>query len=151
MKPLQLVILSENQIKQETNVVSVKVDYIRPKYDNLAEWMMDPNNIYIGRRGIVFVPTTDGNKIRYPPNDSIWANPYKISNQLNRDQCLMLYRNHIVQSLKSGQISLIELGKLEGKTLGCWCKKKGENVSCHGDILVEILNLYKLGRLNELF
>jgi hypothetical protein len=55
------------------NVVRVRVSDLRPKYNNLAEWMADANNVYIGRRGIVFI---DGK--RFPPTDSIWANPYKV-------------------------------------------------------------------------
>ena len=34
-------------------VVNVKVKYIRPKYQNLSEWINDPNNEYIGRASIV--------------------------------------------------------------------------------------------------
>jgi hypothetical protein len=43
------------------SVVNVKVKHIRPEYANLKEWTSDLNNVYIGRRGIVFV-----NKERYP-------------------------------------------------------------------------------------
>ena len=57
-----------------TSIVNVKVKHIRPLgYDNLKEWMKDPNNIYIDRRGIVFI-----DKERYPKRNSIWANSYKI-------------------------------------------------------------------------
>jgi hypothetical protein len=58
-------------------IVNVKVKYIRPKYNNLSEWMKEPNNIYIGRKGIVFI---DG--IRFPKQDSTWCNPYKISKKI---------------------------------------------------------------------
>jgi len=57
----------------ETRVVNVKVAHIRPKYNNLAEWMADPNNVYIGRRGIVFI-----DKVRFPKENSAFANPFKI-------------------------------------------------------------------------
>lgn len=36
-------------------VVNVKVAHIRPKYNNLKEWMEDENNEYVGRGGVVFV------------------------------------------------------------------------------------------------
>ena len=37
-------------------VVNVKVNYIRAfGFENLEEWMQDPNNEYIGRRGVIFV------------------------------------------------------------------------------------------------
>lgn len=40
---------------------------------NLKEWMNDPNNVYIERRGIVFI---DGK--RFPEQDSPYANPFKV-------------------------------------------------------------------------
>ncbi len=36
-----------------------------------------------------------------------------------------------------GQYLLKDLHELRGKILGCWCSK---NQSCHGDILVELVN-----------
>lgn len=50
-----------------TEVVNVKVKYLHPEYENLQSWMEDKNNLYIGRRGIVFV-----NKERYPKENSKW-------------------------------------------------------------------------------
>ncbi len=112
-----------------TKVVSVRVTDIRPQYNNLYEWMQDPNNVYIGRKCIVFI-----NGSRYPPNDSIWANPYK-----DGDNIVGRYREYIINELNTGKISLVELNKLRGKTLGCWCKTKGLNIPCHGDVLLELL------------
>lgn len=54
------------------SVVNVRVTNLRPRHKNLSEWMKDPNNVYIGRGGIVFID----NK-RFPKHDSKWANPYK--------------------------------------------------------------------------
>ena len=68
-------------------VVNVRVKYVRPLgYENLKEWTLDPNNVYIGRKGIVFV---DGE--RFPKFDSTFANPYKLSNNLSREKALELY------------------------------------------------------------
>jgi len=33
-----------------TKVVNVKVQYIKSTYKNLNEWMIDPNNVYIGHK-----------------------------------------------------------------------------------------------------
>lgn len=126
---------------QNTNVVCVKVGDIRPKYNDLEEWETDPNNVYIGRKGVVFV-TRNGNKYRYPPKDSIWANPYKIKNDLTREQVIDMYRTYITNKINSGEITREQLESLRGKTLGCWCKEKGQNIPCHGDVLVEILEQY---------
>ena len=45
-------------------VVNCKVANIRPKYENLQEWMEDPNNVYIGRGGIVFINNQRSQKIQ---------------------------------------------------------------------------------------
>lgn len=37
------------------SVVNCKVKHIRPKYNNLEEWIKDENNVYIGRKGVVFI------------------------------------------------------------------------------------------------
>lgn len=115
-------------------VVNVKVAYIRPKYDNLKEWCSDKNNLYIGRRGIVFV---DG--VRYPPVDSPWANPFKITNEMTREMVLIKYRTYILTKLKSGELDIADI---YGMKLGCWCKDPKIEISCHGDVLVDILDYY---------
>lgn len=129
----------------ETRVVNVKVQYIRPQYNDLQEWTEDPNNVYIGRAGIVFV-TRNGRSYRYPQQDSIWANPYKI-NKSNPDQkrarweALNNYVLYMNDKLEKGEITIQQLMSLRGKNLGCWCKEPGKNVRCHGDILLQYLAL----------
>jgi hypothetical protein len=111
------------------NVVCVKVDKIRPNYNNLQIWMNDPNNVYIGRRGIVFI-----DKVRFPPHDSVWANPFKIDKDGNRDQVIQKYKEYILSKPELLQ----KLPQLKGKTLGCWCSPE----KCHGDVLKELSSLY---------
>lgn len=113
-----------------TQVVNVRVDNIRPQYDNLREWMQDPQNVYIGRARIVFI---DGK--RYPAEDSPWANPYKIDVKHPRDKVLKKYKKYIKEKLES-PLAVQELFKLRGKKLGCWCSPE----PCHGDILINLLN-----------
>jgi len=134
--------------KKLPRVVCVKTSCIRPKYDNLREWMENPNNVYIGRKGIVFI---DGK--RFPPEGSIWGNPFKLSKESSAEKfnskhaaeksvtgnTIDKYRKYILEKLNSGEIGYEELEKLRGKNLGCWCKDKGEDTQCHGDVLVEIL------------
>lgn len=116
-----------------TTCVNVKVANIRPEYDNLKEWMNDKDHVYIGRIGVVFI---DGQ--RYPPQDSIWANPFKINSQNDRYDVLKKYKEYIIDKLESRQISYRQLLKLRGKVLGCWCKPE----PCHGDILIKLLKDY---------
>lgn len=127
-------------------VVNVKVAYIRkpkdgtPAYHDLRQWMSDPNNVYIGRKGIVFVVNDDGSKMRWPPRDSIWANPYKLKDCKDGQQCLQLYREYIINKIKSGLITPADIEFLRGKRLGCWCKLPDKEVPCHGDIIMDILH-----------
>jgi hypothetical protein len=116
-------------------VVCVKVSNIRPQYQNLKEWCSNPNNVYIGRRGIVFI-----NGERYPKQDSVWANPFKIdkkNEEQSRNIVLTQYRQYIINRLQTEPLLYQEFIKLKGKILGCWCKPQ----CCHGDTLVELLNM----------
>lgn len=114
---------------QKTTVVNVKVKYIRPKHHNLKIWMEDPNNVYIGRKGIVFI---DGE--RFPKESSIWANPFKITKTETRDSVVEKYREYIVQQIEEKDLHF-KLEELRGKQLGCWCAPE----SCHGDVLLSLL------------
>lgn len=111
------------------SVVNVKVKYIRPEYNNLKEWCEDPNNLYIGRRGIVFI-----DKQRYPPRDSPWCNPYKIGRDGDWSEVSRKFRDHIMSKINNKEVDLEEL---RGKNLGCWCTPN----DCHGNILLELLEL----------
>lgn len=129
-------------METSTKVVNVKVAFIRPKHANLKAWMEDPANVYIGRRGIVFV-----DKVRWPKEDSPWANPFKIDKKATdqngeRGRVLSLYSTYIKKKLDENPELQNELLKLKGKTLGCWCKEKGKDVPCHGDILLELIANY---------
>jgi hypothetical protein len=113
----------------KTNVVNVKVNNIRPKYQNLKEWTDDQNNVYIGRGGIVFI---DGK--RFPKEDSLWANPCKIDDKNDRKKVIQLYEQYIREKIKKENLNE-QLLKLKGKNLGCWCKPD----ACHGDVLVKLI------------
>lgn len=63
----------------KTQVVNCKVKFIRPKYNDLKQWMQDPQNVYIGRAGVVFV---DGQ--RFPKNASRFCNPFKVDKEGTR-------------------------------------------------------------------
>ena len=113
------------------SVHNVKVVNIRPKYVNLQKWCEDPENVYIGRRGVVFI-----DKIRYPLQDSIWCNPFKIGKDGDRDEVICKYEKYIRDKLEKNPVLRDELKKLKNKNLGCWCAPD----KCHGDILLKILH-----------
>lgn len=115
------------------SVVNCKVQYIRPEYNNLEEWMQDENNVYIGRAGVVFI-----NKQRYPKHPSKFANPFKIGKDGTREDVIDKYKEYIINKINSNEISTQELLSLKGKQLGCWCHPE----MCHGDILLDLIEQY---------
>lgn len=114
------------------SVVNCKVQYIRPKYNNLKEWIDDTNNIYIARAGVVFIENT-----RFPLQSSKFANPYKIGKDGSREEVIIKYKNYITEKLKNENM-LSELLDMKGKNLGCWCYP----AMCHGNILLELIDTY---------
>lgn len=120
-------------VDKTTCVVNCKVKYIRPEHNNLKEWMNNKNNIYIGRKGIVFI-----DKKRFPQYSSNFANPYIIGKDGTREKVLIKYKNYILDKLKNDELLMLELLSLKGKKLGCWCCPE----MCHGDILLELIDKY---------
>lgn len=116
-------------------VVNVRCKNIRPQYDNLKEWCEDKNNVYIGRKGIVFI-VENGVRTRYPSKNSIWANPFKDTEE-NREKCIMKFKKYIVKKIEDEDL-VNELLELQDKTLGCWCDPK----PCHGHVLQELIEFY---------
>ena len=115
------------------SVVNCRVKYIRPKYKNLKEWTEDPNNVYIGRAGIVFI---DGK--RFPTKASLFANPFKVRKIDSRGKIVDQYKQHITKRIDNETWLKVELLKLKGKNLGCWCKPE----KCHGDVLLNLIEHY---------
>jgi hypothetical protein len=107
------------------SVVNVRVQYIRPQYANLREWMADRQNVYIGRPGIVFLQGE-----RFPKRGSVFANPFKGAGALER------YERYIHRRLACEPTLVNELRSLRGKRLGCWCHP----APCHGDVLRKLLD-----------
>lgn len=116
-------------------IVNCKVQFIRPKYDNLEEWMSDSNNCYIGRGGVVFI-----NKKRYPTNSSIFANPFKIGKDGTREEVIIKYKEYIIKKIENGEILVEQLLALKGKKLGCWCYPE----YCHGNVLLDLIDKYSM-------
>lgn len=122
-------------MESNTLVCNVKVKNIRPEYDNLKEWMYNSDNVYIGRKGIVFI---DGE--RFPKSDSIWANPFKINDEDDRNIVLKKYKKYMIKKINNDDNLKKKLLKLKGKNLGCWCHPE----ACHGDILIKLIDKYDI-------
>ena len=122
-----------------TNVVCVKVGKIRPRYNDLQKWMEDPNNVYIARKGVVFITDDEtGKKARFPKVDSVFANPYTVK-AYGLEKAIELYRIHLQKMIDEGKITVEDLKKLKGKNLGCWCEPGSP---CHGGVIVEFISRY---------
>ena len=126
----------------KTNVVDVHVSSIRPIYRTLKDWMENPQNVYIGRKGVIFV-----DNVRFPSLNSIWANPFTLKKFVTIDACLDAYRDYLQKLLSTEHGLAIELRKLDGKNLGCWCvdrpENKGKSRCCHGHVLIDFINIYR--------
>jgi len=72
----------------------------------------EPHEVYIGR-------------------PSKWGNPFEIGKDGSREEVIEKYKNYILNKPEL----LKCLNELDGKVLGCFCKPN----SCHGDILIELL------------
>lgn len=79
---------------------------------------------------------------------SKWGNPYThITDKPtladiivdSREEAIEKYRDYILNNKEL----MDSLDELEGKVLGCYCKP----LSCHGDILLELLSKRKLLKL----
>ena len=107
---------------QPTKVVNVKVKQLRPKYDNLQDWLDKGKgqHVYVGRNMEFYVKGAKGSK---------WKNPFSVK-KYGREECLRMYEEHIRNhpTLKN------ELHELQGKTLGCWCVPD----ACHAQVLAKM-------------
>lgn len=74
----------------------------------------------------------------YIGRPSKWGNPFTIGKDGTRLEVIQKYKEYIL----SNNELMKQLSELEGKTLGCWCKPK----SCHGDVLVDLINNDKMSK-----
>lgn len=111
--------------------VCVKVSELRKQdYSNFEDWLSNKNNVYVGRKGRIWIYFPDNKKI-FHYQSSKWCNPFKVTKEMSVDESLEKYTDYLIQS---GLIH--DIDELKGKKLGCWCV--GNN--CHAKILTYIAN-----------
>jgi hypothetical protein len=98
-----------------------------------------PYDIYIGRHPDLIIGKWGNPYTHHAEKDTLAK--YIVS---TRKEAIEKYREYIL--FGEGKHLLNDLHELKGKTLGCWCKPK----SCHGDILVELVQKY-VPDTNEFF
>ena len=100
----------DSQSQRETTVVNLKhyVGIVKPEY--IGKQYSDKKGTW---------------------KESVFANPFLVGKDGNREQCLKKYEKHVRSSPEIWR----ELPNLKGKVLGCWCHPK----PCHGDILIKLI------------
>ena len=67
---------------------------------------------------------------------SRWANPYAVGRDGTREEVIAKFRAYALDRLRRDPDWLLPL---RGATLMCHCKRSGEDVPCHADVLVELI------------
>jgi hypothetical protein len=70
----------------------------------------------------------------YIGRPSKWGNPFEIGKDGTRAEVIEKYREYVL----STPHLFDSLHELKGLTLGCWCSP----LPCHGDVLVDLYNMY---------
>lgn len=127
--------------KEEYNTQCMKVSELRKVgYKDLEEWMNNANNLYVGRRGRIFITEKDSNGITqkrvFHYDDSKFGNPYKVEPGWTLERCLEMYDLY----LKENDL-LQYTDELRGKTLGCFCLQDSHEVDCHAKMLYNLVRL----------
>lgn len=99
---------------------------------------LNGDQIYIGRA----MPRLD-------LKQSIFANPFKISGDSDRDYVIGQYRTWLHSQIISGEITKQDFLNLKGKDLVCFCKQDNKEVACHGDVVLSAYNWVMNGGLDE--
>ena len=80
----------------------------------------------------------NGKKDRYDVyigRGSKWGNPFRIGRDGTRKEVIQMYEKWLRRNKKL----MNDIGELEDKILGCFCKP----LPCHGDVLVKLVMEYK--------
>ena len=116
------------------SVVDTRTKFLRPHYKDLREWMKDKNNVYIGNKYAVYVNKPDSStKERFPEYSSVFANPYRVSDEISECDIMKLYETHIRLKLSMYPDLVHDLLGLKGKNIGCINPK-------HGAVLLKLID-----------
>ena len=111
--------------------VCVKVKHLRPRYDNLEEWLTCDTHCLVTRRGRVFIGSGDSRRV-FHYSASEWANPFPVK-QHGLEASLELYEEHLEKLLKEEE-RMERFRKLTEMTeIGCFCDPEA---LCHRDIIL---------------
>ena len=129
---------TETKIKIKLKVspcISIGTTLIKPTLVQLKKKggnVVNPYEVYIGRR--ISNPN-------WRLDESIWANPFKMKSEEERDIVVEQYRQYLL----SKPDLLKQLPSLSGKILGCWCPA---DKKCHGKVIIELFEQKIWEKLN---
>jgi hypothetical protein len=112
--------------------VCVAVKYLRsslPRYDNIREWQENSKNLYVGRRGRIFI-----NGVIYHYKQSPWANPYKVhKDDSNLNEALVKYSKDLDILLTNDKMREEFMRLYDYDEIGCYCEP---HKRCHCDVII---------------
>ena len=112
---------SENMSSQTNNITSII--NIKGKQKILGiSCENDSDIVYCGRKNFM-----GGWKLK----ESIWANPFKVSDYCNNETACLKYEEYI----RNNEELLSNLKDLVGKKLACWCFPE----PCHCEVLIKLM------------
>ncbi|ORY36662.1 hypothetical protein BCR33DRAFT_770150 [Rhizoclosmatium globosum] len=116
--------------------VSVKITYLRPKYNHLKQWYETSGNVLVTRAGRVNYKVDETGETRvFGYKASPWANPFKVK-EYSLDECLSRFQEHLRRLLED-PVVLTEFLKLaDAKEIGCFCLP-GDG--CHRNVILKML------------
>jgi hypothetical protein len=71
----------------------------------------------------------------YIGRPSIFGNPFTIGKDGDRSEVIEKFKEYFYNKIVSDKNFNLEIKKLKGKVLGCFCKPQ----FCHGDIIIQFL------------
>lgn len=67
-------------------------------------------------------------------HESKWHNPFRLVQESERKAVLRQYTTWLLEQKELLQ----DIAELKGHVLGCWCRRPGHDVLCHGLVLLAI-------------
>jgi len=153
------------------SVVSLKTTELRKLgYDNIEEWLENPDNLYTGRPikyiyiwrkqydkagNVIMKPNgkeplrvrdkhlfrSDNPRIQnIIKKGSKWANPFNITDHHDKEEMRQTLIKYVVHLFISGLI--LDIDEIRGKNLGCFCvhQQVGGIPNCHAQVLYDLVN-----------
>ena len=89
--------------------VSVKVAKLREAgYEDFEAWLQDKGNLYVGRRGRIFITGINGKKRIFHYAGSKWQNPFTVGKDLSREEACEKFRKALLDGSLKDEDTLVQ-------------------------------------------